>query len=156
MLSISENWGVKVKVIRWPNMGNNAVLEPSLYFKVQGSNFCQLKTLIWAVLSISENNSLWELHYYNCWFCKTMVWQISLKVGQRLSYIYKYSWNSVIQRIIDLWFGLSCCGTMDPRSLDWFSNVLAVVFKQLREDKRIQMKWCQITIACWKRVDIIA
>ena len=36
-------------------MGINAVLEPSLYLKVPGSNFCQLKTVIGAVLSIAEN-----------------------------------------------------------------------------------------------------
>ena len=36
-------------------MGINAVLEPSFYFKVPGSNFRQVKTPTGAVLTISEN-----------------------------------------------------------------------------------------------------
>ena len=36
-------------------MGKNAVLELSLYFNVPGRHFCQMKTLIVAVLSIPAN-----------------------------------------------------------------------------------------------------
>ena len=44
-----------MKVSRLPYMRQNAVLELSLYISVPGSNFYQMKTLIWAVLNISEN-----------------------------------------------------------------------------------------------------
>ena len=36
-------------------MGENAVLEPSFYFKVPDCDFCPKKTLTGTVLSISEN-----------------------------------------------------------------------------------------------------
>ena len=44
-----------MKVTKIPNMGINAVLEPSPYFKVLGNDIYQLKTLIGAVLSFFEN-----------------------------------------------------------------------------------------------------
>ena len=41
--------------------GKNAMLELSLYFNVPGSNICQLKTIIKAMLTISEGQWLRSL-----------------------------------------------------------------------------------------------
>ena len=86
MTKYGQNLESKVKVIRWPNMGKNAVLEPSLYFKALGSNFCRLLGQCLAFLKIWGSkvkvtrwpnigtNQLWSHIHLQRRFLKANLW----------------------------------------------------------------------------------